>query len=52
MSSQDLRTLTLDQIPDAARDELSRFFAARRPQTPVPAAAAVSGPETTGALTR
>lgn len=39
MSSQDLRTLTLDQIPDAARDELSRFFAARRPQV-----AAIGGP--------
>lgn len=32
MSNQDPRTLTLDQIPDAARDELARFFTDRRDQ--------------------
>lgn len=41
MSNQAFRALTLDQIPDATREELSRFIAGRREQI-----SAIGGPVT------
>ncbi len=41
MTTQDIQTLTLDQVPAAARDELARFIDSRRAQV-----AAIGGPVT------
>jgi len=41
LTTQDIQTLTLDQVPAAARDELARFIDSRRAQV-----AAIGGPVT------